>query len=198
MDMKKDRWYNDRKNYMFQSEESQRRNLYYILTEINVKEEFIIKHADWIDEATKMEKERKRNYIQKKIDDIEAKGGKTNYYDMYEMYGRVSDLWTIIIETQRLSESFIEKYMDKFKNGWSSICKYQKLSEDFMRKHSEKLNWWSVAHFQNYSQEFYFEFFDNISSKAEYKELITTKEHLRPERLTHEGLILLLKIRGEL
>lgn len=187
----------DREKYMFRDVESQRENLYYILSEIGVSEDFLWRHADWIDEATKAEQQKRRKLIQEKINQIESKGGKTNYSDMYEMYGRVSNLWSIIAQTQNLPESFIEKHHDKFKNYWRSICENQKLSDDFMRRNSEKLNWWAVAHFQKYSEDFYFEFFDEINGAVRYKDLLN-KEHLRPERLKHDGLILLLKIRGEL
>jgi len=187
----------DREKYMFRDVESQRENLYYILTEIGVNEDFLWRHAAWIDEASKMEERKRRKLIQEKINQIESKGGKTNYFDMYEMYGRVNNLWSMIAQTQNLPESFIEKHYDKFKNYWRSICEYQKLSEDFMRRNSEKLDWWAVAHFQKYSEDFYFEFFDEINGSVRYKDLLN-KEHLRPERLKNEGLILLLKIRGEL
>jgi hypothetical protein len=183
-----------REEHMFRDEESQRKNLYYILNEIGVKEEFLWKHVDWIDEATKMEKKKKTEFIQEKINAIEAKGGKTNYYDMEEMYGRVHDLWKVISETQKLPEAFIEKYSEKL--NWHSICRNQKLSDDFMRKHKEKLNWWAVAYFQDYSEEFLLEFFTEIMEAVSFD----NPKHdmfngfLRIREVKDPKLILLLKM----
>jgi hypothetical protein len=186
----------DNEKYMFKNVEIERKNLYHIMSEIGVSEAFLWRHADWIDESNKEEEKKKREFIQEKINIIESKGGKTNYYDMYEMYGRVHNLWSIIAGVQKLPESFIEKYSDKFRNCWRTLCERQNLSEDFMRRNLDKLDWWAVAHFQKYSENFYFEFFENINEKAKYQELIQTKEYLRPKNLTNKSLILLLKMNG--
>jgi len=179
---------------MFRSIESERKNLYRILSNINVNEKFILKHLDWIDEATKMEKVKRRSFIQDKINSIEEKGGKTNYQDMYEMYGYVHDLWDIIIESQRLSESFIEKYIIKRnKDNWKIICEKQDLSEEFMRKYSNNLNWWAVAHFRKFSEEFYLDFYENISQYIKYEDIKMFQIHLK--NLKNESLKLLLAMR---
>lgn len=188
----------EREERLFRTEESQRKNLYYILTEIGVKPEFLWKHAAHFDDATEMERRERREQIQEKINKIEAKGGKTNYQDMYEMYGKVWDLWSIIAQIQTLPEDFIEAYIDKFSNHWRTICERQKLSDDFMRRHADKMNWWAVAYFQDYSEEFLLEFFDEIyeaikHDRAKYDEL---DGFLRIKNPTNPQLILLLKMRG--
>jgi hypothetical protein len=112
------------------------------------------------------------------------------------MYGRVSDLWSLIIETQNLSESFIEKHIDRFKNEWSSICRRQRLSEKFMRKHSDKIVWWAVAHFQDYSEEFLLEFFNEIYDAVKHEKPFYTQYNgfLRIREIKNPELELLLKI----
>jgi hypothetical protein len=196
---------NDEKEWKRQiihsSPEVRKKNLYYILSEIKVDEEFLWKHADWIDESTEMEKSRKRRFIQEKINSIESRGGKTNYYDMQEMYGRVSNLWSMITQSQKLPEAFMEKYLEKFStNDWRSICQFQKLSEEFMRKYLEKIDWYTVSIYQKFSEEFYFDFYEKISKHSNYSDLINsyTHENLWPNNLKHQGLILLLKMHGHL
>jgi hypothetical protein len=46
--------------------------------------------------------------------------------------------WNIISYSQKLSESFIEKYSHKLDWGWISI--YQELSEKFIMKHLDKIS----------------------------------------------------------
>jgi hypothetical protein len=188
----------DRDKHMFRTEENQRKNLYYILTEIGVRPEFLWKHAQYFDDATEMERRKRRDQIQEKINTIEAKGGKTNYQDMYEMYGKVWDLWSIITQIQTLPEDFIEANIHRFSNEWRTICERQKLSDDFMRRHADKMNWWAVAYFQDYSEEFLLEFFDEIYEAVKHDRPRHTPNNgfLRVKSPTNPQLILLLKMRG--
>jgi hypothetical protein len=188
----------DEDDYLFRNADSERRNLYHIITEIGVSQDFLDRHAEYFDAATDQERLRKREYIQKKIDKIEESGGKTNYRDMYEMYGSVPSLWDMVIQTQKLSEDFIERHIDRFKNKWADICRFQNLSDDFMRRHADKLSWWNVACFQDYSEDFLVEFFDQIYGAVEHDK---PKYHpqggfLRIRKPSDQRLIVLLKMRG--
>lgn len=187
-----------RGEYLFRTNEIQRKNLYYILNEIGVSAEFLWKHAKHFDDATEMERRKRRDQIQEKINAIESKGGKTNYHDMYEMYGKVWDLWSMITQIQALPEDFIEANIHRFSNEWRSICERQKLSDDFMKRHADKMNWWAVAYFQDYSEEFLLEFFDEIydavkHDRPRHDEL---NGFLRIRKPSNPQLILLLKMRG--
>jgi hypothetical protein len=188
----------DSEEFMFRNIDSERRNLYYILTEIAVSQEFLERHAEYFDAATEQERLKKREYIQSKIDKIEASGGKTNYHDMYEMYGRVHSLWEMIVQSQRLSEDFIERHIDRFKNRWSDICRYQRLSDDFMRRHADKMEWWNVAYSQDYSEDFLVEFFDQIYGAVEHDgpKYDPHNGFLRIQKPSDHRLIVLLKMRG--
>jgi hypothetical protein len=188
----------ENENYMFKNADSERKNLYYILTEIAVSESFLERHAEYFDDATRTEQTRIRRFLQEKINSIESKGGKTNRFDMEEMYGRAPSLWIMIIQTQNLSEAFIEKHIERFENRWSDICRYQKLSDDFMRKHVDKLSWWNVAYFQDYSEEFLLEFFDRIYEAVNHDkpEYTPVNGFLRIREPKNQELILLLKMRG--
>jgi len=188
----------EREEYMFRNHDSERKHLYYILSEIGVSHDFLWRHADWIDEATMMEKKKRREYIQSKINAIEARGGKTNYQDMEEMYGRAHDLWKVISSTQKLPEPFIEKYSEKL--SWDEISRHQKLSDDFMRKHQDKLNWWAITYSQDYSEEFLLEFFNEIINAVGHDNPKYSESNgfLRIRELKNEQLILLLKMTGRL
>lgn len=189
----------DEDDYLFRSVDSERKNLYHIITEIGVSQDFLDRHAPYFDDATTAERLRMREYIQEKINEIESRGGKTNYQDMHEMYGRVPSLWDMVIQTQKLSEGFIERHIDKFGgNRWSNICRYQKLSDNFMRKHSDKMSWWNVAYFQDYSEDFLIEFFDQIydAVKHDKPSYDPNNGFLRVRNPSDHRLIVLLKMRG--
>jgi hypothetical protein len=184
-----------RLRHMFSSDETVREHLYKILNSLSVNSVFLEKHADYFDKATENERKLRRKIIQTKINEIESKGGKTNYQDMYEMSGIVESLWITVSQNQKLTESFIEKYSDKL--NWDSLVRYQSLSDGLMRKHSDKLNWWTVAYFQKYSEEFLIEFFDEIigatqSDANRYK----NGSFLSIEKVSDPRLELLLKMKG--
>ena len=46
--------------------------------------------------------------------------------------------WDIIIQTQRLSEHFIEEYKDEW--DWDKVFMYQRVSQKFIRKWKEKIS----------------------------------------------------------
>lgn len=46
--------------------------------------------------------------------------------------------WDYIIQTQRLSEHFIEEYKDKW--NWDKVFMYQRISQKFIRKWKEKIS----------------------------------------------------------
>jgi hypothetical protein len=185
----------EKEEYMFKDHNSEKEHLYYIISEIGVSEDFIIRHVEEIDEASKKEKDYRRSLAMKKANEMEKRGQKSNIHDLYEYYNCFNvNLWALMCQNQKLSEAFIEKYVDKL--GWTDITRYQKLSEDFMRKHADYLEWWSVAAFQKFSEKFYLEFFDKIQSKIKYSEMITTREEFRQENLKNPDFIVFLKLNG--
>jgi hypothetical protein len=182
----------DSEKHMFKDYESRKRNLYHILSEIGVSENFIWEQENNIEEASAIEREKHIKKIFKIMNEIEEKGGKTNLHDLYEYYGDKPSLWKIITQTQRLPERFIEKHFDKF--DWRYICEMQILSEDFMRRNSERLDWWAVANFRKFSEEFYLEFYEQISKHVKYEKL---RKNYQSDlaNLKNESLKLLLAIR---
>src|SRR5574343_658878 len=64
---------------------------------------------------------------------------------------KVVDL-NYISKYQTLSERFIEKYIDKV--NWIYISINQKLSEEFKKKHSDKVYWIYISKYQKLSEEF--------------------------------------------
>ena len=60
--------------------------------------------------------------------------------------------WFYISIFQKLSESFIEKHIDKA--DWYYISKYQILSESFIEKHSDKVDWYWILKYQKLSKKF--------------------------------------------
>ena len=60
--------------------------------------------------------------------------------------------WNYISKNQKLSEEFIEKYIDKV--NWDCISINQKLSEEFIEKHYDKVNWHYISQFEKVSESF--------------------------------------------
>jgi hypothetical protein len=182
----------EKERYMFKTYESQKENLYYILSNIGVSEKFLWEHENNIEEASSIERKKHRKMIFDKMVEIEEKGGKANLHDLYEYYGDKPDLWKILPQTQKLPDEFIEKYADKF--SWRDICEMQLLSEDFMKRNADRLDWWAVANFRKFSEEFYLEFYEQISEHIKYEE-INKWSHPHLKNLKNESLKLLLLIR---
>ena len=59
--------------------------------------------------------------------------------------------WNFISRSQKLSESFIEKYKDKV--DWHNISIYQTLSEEFIEKHIDKVDWDNISKYQILSED---------------------------------------------
>ncbi len=69
-----------------------------------------------------------------------------------------------IIREYKLSESFIEKYLNKpgwrstteiyITLGWDYVSKYQILSERFIESHIDEVNWYMIFKHQKLSEEF--------------------------------------------
>lgn len=57
---------------------------------------------------------------------------------------------------QTLSEQFIEKHFNIFKNCLELICQYQTLSEEFIERHKDEFDWRDVSSFQDMSEDFMF------------------------------------------
>ena len=68
--------------------------------------------------------------------------------------------WDIFLKLQKLSESFIEKYIDNV--NWRHISIYQKLSEDFIEKHCDEVNWNCISRYQTLSEEFIEKYIDKV------------------------------------
>ena len=60
--------------------------------------------------------------------------------------------WRYISKNQKLSEEFIEKYIDKV--NWDCISINQKLSEEFIEKYIDKVNWHYISQFEKVSESF--------------------------------------------
>ena len=65
-----------------------------------------------------------------------------------------------LINNQKLSEEFIDKYKDKV--DWFWVSKYQTLSEKFIEKHSDKIDWFWVSKYQTLSEGFIEKYKDKI------------------------------------
>lgn len=71
-----------------------------------------------------------------------------------------------------MSEAFIEKHLDRCnKNVWRIISVNQQLSERFIENHLEDLDWYEMSFHQNLSQEFVKKYADRIY----WPEFITKK-----------------------
>ena len=68
--------------------------------------------------------------------------------------------WYYISMFQKLSESFIEKHIDKV--NWGYISGHQKLSEEFIEKHKDKVYWYYISIHQTLSEEFIDKYKDKV------------------------------------
>src|SRR5574343_580588 len=68
--------------------------------------------------------------------------------------------WFYISKHQKLSEEFIEKYIDKV--NWDCISINQTLSEEFIGKHKDKVNWCYISTYQTLSEEFIEKYIDRV------------------------------------
>ena len=68
--------------------------------------------------------------------------------------------WFYISKHQKLSEEFIEKYIDKV--NWDCISINQKLSEEFIEKYIDKVNWHYISQFEILSKSFIKKHYDKI------------------------------------
>ena len=59
--------------------------------------------------------------------------------------------WILVVEYQKLSESFIEKHEKEV--NWNNICKYQVLSDEFIIKYKSKLNSSDLSRYQVLSED---------------------------------------------
>jgi len=48
---------------------------------------------------------------------------------------------------------------------WAHACEVEKMSEDFLKRHADKINWYNVSAYQDLSEDFIMEFFDNFDDK---------------------------------
>ena len=71
--------------------------------------------------------------------------------------------WWRISFCQKLSEQFIEKYLNKIDLETVSEC--QVLSEKFIEKYSDKLDWIYISECQKLSEQFIKKHFDKINIK---------------------------------
>lgn len=78
-----------------------------------------------------------------------------------------------------MSESFIEKHIDKCtKNIWRIISVNQQLSESFIEKHIDDIDWYEISFHQNLSQEFVIKHADRI-----YWPEFLTKKYISEDNL---------------
>ncbi len=56
---------------------------------------------------------------------------------------------------QRVSESFLRKYIKKFNQiGWINLSEKQQLSESFIEDYQDKVTWWMISMYQTLSENF--------------------------------------------
>ena len=78
-----------------------------------------------------------------------------------------------------MSEAFIEKHIDKCtKAVWKIISINQQLSEQFIEKHIDNLDWYEMSFHQNLSQEFVKKYADRI-----YWPEFLTKKYISEENV---------------
>ncbi len=78
-----------------------------------------------------------------------------------------------------MSEAFIEKYIDRCTPlCWVLISVHQQLSEEFIEKYSDKLDWYEISIHQSISEDFAVKHADNIF----WREFIT-KKYLKEENM---------------
>ena len=66
------------------------------------------------------------------------------------------EIWFVICDCQRLSESFMRKYRENL--DWERISERQILSENFIREFSDELDWSLIFEHQKLSESFILEF----------------------------------------
>lgn len=80
----------------------------------------------------------------------------------------------LLVECQNLSLKFIDKYKNEF--NWDLICQYQRLTEYFIEKHKDRINWSLISKYQNISSKFIRKYEDKIDW-YEIIERVTNKSH---------------------
>ena len=95
--------------------------------------------------------------------------------------------WDYILESQKLSEDFLEEFIDNSTNNQKIlISAYQKLSEKFIKKHLENLSLSNILKNQKMSEDFLGEFIENSTNSQKF--LISTNQKLSEEFfLKHES-----------
>lgn len=88
-------------------------------------------------------------FIRKHIDSFTKDYLDTNY------------VWTVIPQTQTLSEAFIHEHKDEIR--WDEVCRYQKLSIPFMDEHAKYLNWEIVVYNQTLSEDFIEKYWEKMN-----------------------------------
>lgn len=74
--------------------------------------------------------------------------------------------WILVIECQKLSESFIERYCKYFdKRIWSAISAFQKLSESFIDNFKDFVDWNNICKYQKLSDEFIIKYKSKLNSE---------------------------------
>lgn len=70
----------------------------------------------------------------------------------------------------KLSESFIENYQQKF--NWRELCTYQRLKEEFIRKHINLIDqydcWYELVMYQKLSEKFIKDFNHKLDLELVY------------------------------
>lgn len=73
----------------------------------------------------------------------------------------MDNIYDIICEKQKLTENFIEMYINEIK--WKKIWKYQILSIDFIRKYIHKVIWKDICKYQKLDEQFIRDFYKKVS-----------------------------------
>ena len=88
--------------------------------------------------------------------------------------------WFYISKHQKLSEEFIEKYIDKVE--WHFISINQKLSESFIEKHINKVEWDCISIYQTLSEEFIEKHYNKVNWNYIFQWQTLSKEFLQKHK----------------
>jgi len=119
---------------------------------------------------------------------------------LFQSEDKVKDelILTEIAGHQKLSETFINKYMTGYPFLWSYLCTFQRLSEYFMNLHKQELDWRAISINQRLSEDFMSANKDKLYWKGisinqlplsepfleEFKEYIDWEEIVKQQRLS--------------
>lgn len=169
------------------------------ITDIKLSEKFLMKYIENFDSNDLYKILYNQILLEKNIDTIIQKIKDKNKY-----YENIENIWIRILKYQKISESFIEKYIDDFKNEisiWDEIFKleiispqfiikyfhffdtkeinskvfYQKIPIELVKQFPDKINWKNIYFFRNdLPKELIFEYWKEFKFIFKWKDINMT------------------------